>query len=247
MKSWQRALLLPWANKVNYTQIVQQTAPTNLIAYWPMAEASGTVAVDASGNGRDGTYTAVTLGAVGIGDGRTAASLDGTNSWINVFGASFQSAFSGAQGTVSVWWKVSGSGVWTDAAFRNLFRFRVDASNHVQIFKSNVDNRIDFNYLAGGTSKTVSVTGLSTTAWQMAAITWKDASAGDQVIAYLNGVQTGATQTGNGTWAGSLSSTNTTVGASSISSSRWSGTLAHAAVWTTPLSAAQIATLAVVP
>ncbi len=40
------------------------------IAYWPLWEASGSVAFDLAGNALHGAYTGVTLGQVGVGDGR---------------------------------------------------------------------------------------------------------------------------------------------------------------------------------
>jgi len=63
-----------------YGALVQSLGP---IAYWPMDEQSGTVAVDQSGNGRNGAYTAVTLGQPGMGDGRTAASFDASSAKVS--------------------------------------------------------------------------------------------------------------------------------------------------------------------
>ena len=41
----------------------------DLLAYWPMSEASGSTGLDVSGNSRNGTYANITLGQPGIGDG----------------------------------------------------------------------------------------------------------------------------------------------------------------------------------
>jgi hypothetical protein len=245
MKALHKALMLPWTNKVNYSQIVQQTAAANLLAYWPMAEASGAVALDASGNARNGAYTAVTLGATGIGDGRTSASFDGTTSFNNVYSASLAGAFSGPEGTIALWARVSGAGVWADGIVRRFITLQVDANNRVYIEKVAGANTFGMNYIAGGTAKTRNRT-TSTTAWFHACLTW---SAGaDQVIAYFNGVQEGATLTGLGVWVGSIVSTNANIGANATTpTSVWSGFLAHAAVWNTPLSAVQVAALAQVP
>ena len=51
------------------------------LMYWEMAEPSGTTMTDSSGNSHNGTFSAVTLGATGIGDGATAASFNGTSSF----------------------------------------------------------------------------------------------------------------------------------------------------------------------
>jgi hypothetical protein len=79
--------------------------------------------------------------------------------------------------------------------------------------------------------------------WLAVGITWSKAA--DQVIAYLGGAQTGTTQTGLGTFVGPLTNTVVVLGATSVTPTLvWSGFLAHAAVWATPLSAGQMATLA---
>lgn len=215
------------------------------IAYWPLAEPSGTTIVDESGNGRNGAYTAVTVAQPGIGDGRTSASFDGATSFGNIFSASLQGAFNGAEGTLALWAKVSAAGVWTDATARDLTNLGVSGSNVPRIQKPTTSNQMQCTYIAGGTNKTVNI-GTSTTAWVHFAMTWSKSA--DQMIAYINGVQSGATQTGLGVFAGSLSATLTTIGAAStVPAAVWSGLLAHVAVWATPLSAGQIATLAVVP
>lgn len=226
-----------------YTNKVKALSP---IAYWPLAEASGTTANDESGNGRNGTYTAVTLGQTGIGDGRTAASFDGSTSFANVFSASLQAAFNNQEGTLAAWARVSGAGVWTDGAQRRIVRLAADANNSVVLFKATTNNQLSWTYQAGGTSSTRSKGAVSTTDWIHVALTWS--KSGDQAIAYFNGVQEGAVLSGLGAWAGNLASSTTLIGATSQTPGGvWNGNLAHVAVWATPLSAAQIATLAVVP
>jgi len=247
MRRVHKALLMPWTNKVNYTQIVQNTAAANLLAYWPMAESSGSVALDSSGNGRNGAYTGVTLGVAGIGDGRTAASFDASTSYNNVYGASLAGAFSGAEGSFSIWAKVSGSGVWTDGVTRRVIYFLVDASNRVGIFKPTASNEMDCLYVAGGTSLGAAKTTFSPTGWFHLGLTWSKTA--DQMIFYVNGVAITPVSTGLGVFAGALSSTQTIIGSLNTGAAAqvWSGFLAHAAVWNTPLSAAQVAALASVP
>lgn len=234
------------ANPLAYTNKVIALNP---IAYWPLAEASGTVMTDESGNGRNGAYRASgepLLGQTGIGDGRTAALFDGTNDYANAFSASTQAAFNGPEGTIALWFKAGGAGVWTDATDRRLAQFRVDANNRAYLQRSTTNNVITANYIAGGTAKAVNFTTAAPTTWQHFAMTWSKTA--DQMIAYVNGVQVGAIQTGLGTWAGSLATTLTVLGASDTSGSNpWSGSEAHTAVWALALSAAQVAILAVVP
>lgn len=235
------------SNPLAYTNKVIATSP---IGYWPLAEAAGaTVALDESGNGRNGAYKAAgepIAGQTGIGDGRTSALFDGTNDFVNIFTASLQAAFNSAEGTMAVWCKVSAAGDWGDATARRPLYFQTDANNRVRFEKTTAAGQLAWVYIAGGTNKTVLLNGNVTTDWFHLACTWSKSA--DQFKAYINGAQSGATQTALGTWVGSLSATSTTIGAAdTIGSNPWKGFLAHAAVWATPLSAATIATLAVVP
>lgn len=223
-----------------YTQKVKALSP---IAYWPQAEASGTTIVDESGNGRNGTYTAVTLAQPGIGDGRTTASFNGSTSWGNIFSTSLQSAFNNQEGSAGGWLKVSGPGVWTDAVARRMMLLQVDGNNRVILTRSATNNVINASYIAGGTTKNVNVTTNAELTWLHLFITWSKSA--DQVKVYYNGAQSGATQTGLGVWAGSLLSTATLLGAgSNAPTAVWSGLLGDWGIWATPLSAAQVASLA---
>lgn len=239
--------MMPWdggANPLAYTNKVIALSP---IAYWPMAESSGTTVLDASGNGRNGTYTAVTLGRPGIGDGRTAAGFDGSTSFANIYSASLDGAFNNAEGTMMVWFRFLSAGVWTDATARQFFQLRADANNLAVIRRTTTNNQLQDQYVAGATAKNVSIVSLGgSLAWNHMAVTWSKSA--DQVIAYVNGAQSGATQTGLGVWAGALSATACLIGAATVTPGNpMIGNLAHAAVWSSALSAAQIATLAVVP
>lgn len=249
MKRFKKAMLLPWAGGANPLAYTNKVIALSPIGYWPMAEASGTTIIDESGNGRNGAYKGTgepLLGQPGIGDGRTAPLFDGTNDFANVFSASLQAAFNGAEGTLAIWFKVSAAGVWTDATTRRIMYFQADTNNRVRFEKSTTNNQIAFVYTAGATAKSVLWNNAGPLGWQQIAITWSKSA--DQMIAYQNGVQTGATQTGLGVFAGSLAAATTEVGASDTSGSNpWSGYAAHAAVWSSALSAAQVATLAVVP
>ncbi len=230
-------------NGMSYTNKVVALAP---IAYWPMAELSGTTALDASGNARNGAYTGVTLNQAGIGDGRSSASFDATTSYNNVFGASLAAAFNGAEGSLSIWCKVSGAGVWTDGVTRRVMYFLVNSSNRVGIFKPTTSNEIDCLYVAGGVSLGAGKTSFSSVDWFHAGLTWSKAA--DQMIFYINGVAIVPVSSGLGVFVGSLSSTQTLLGALNTGATAqvWSGLLAHGALFDRPLSAATVASLAVV-
>jgi hypothetical protein len=236
--------LLGSGGVADYSQKVLNVFGSSLIAYLPRGEAAGTTATDAGPNGYNGADTNVTLGQAGIGDGRTAPSYNGSTSFTNWFSAGLQGAFNGAEGTLLLWFKVASSGVWTDGVNRRLITLQVNASNRILLERAAANGQLDWTYSAGGTAKGRSKTGLSATGWICIAETWSKSA--DQVIAYYNGVREGAILTGLGTFAGSLASTTTVIGAAStVPVAVWSGMIAHIALGNTALSATQIATLAV--
>lgn len=222
-----------------YTQKVQALSP---IAYWPLNESAGPTIQDASGNGRNGTYTNVTLGATGIGDGNTAATYNGTTSKGDVFSASLAAAINGSEGTIMAWGIVNAAGVWTDGATRQLLEIGDGAGNRLTLQKTTTNNQLALNYRAGAANAQTTIT-FSGLAFFHLALTWSVAA--NQVKAYINGAQSGATLTIPGAWG--AAPTRAFIGSRTTTPNDvWSGSLAHVAVWNTPLSAAQIANLATV-
>jgi hypothetical protein len=222
------------------------------IAYWVLDEKSGTVAYDmVSGRvagAQNGAHTGVTLGQPGIGDGRTAPFYDGTNDFTNVHSAAFAAAFNGGEGSLSIWARVANAGVWTDGTQREIVRFAADGNNYLDLYRAPPNNRITMLYNAGGTLENVAIDGLTTVDWMHWVVTWS-ASAGvnGEVKVYLNGAQTGATQTALGVWVGALAAASTCIGAfSTVPAAVWNGYLDHCAVWDRPLLSTEVAGLAVI-
>lgn len=224
-----------------YQERLIALAPASLIAYWPLSEAAGGTAADASGHGRDGDTTDITFGATGIGDGLTAASCNGTSSLISFAAHGFPAAFSGAAGTFACWARVANAGVWTDGTDRAVMVVRADASNYTSIYRdSGANNRLTFQCITGGAAKFVVTTALGgITAWMHLAMTWNVGA--DAFLAYGNGTQLGTTQNGLLAWGGVPAITKL----GSFSGNQWwSGSLAHAAFWDVALTTPQIAQLA---
>ena len=160
---------------------------------------------------------------------RTAYSFDGGD-FVNVYSAALAAALDGAKGWLLEWVRITDAGVWADAAVRTAGRLVVDASNLVLFAKTATANQIVIRYIAGGTTKQVLDTSLAaTTNWFLLGLTWDKAA--DEMKAYINGAQVGVTQTGLGTWAGSLNATNCALGADNTAGANGhKGLLAHAAV-----------------
>ena len=235
----------PIGGRESYIQKVQSIQKANLILYHPMNEPSGVVANDYSPENNDGAYTGVTLGQPGIGDGETCPLFDGANDFNNIYTTGFRDDFSGDEGTFAIWAKVSGAGVWTDGTLRRNGHLERNANNYIYISRHTINNRLRLVYTASATVHTSNIDGISTLEWMHLAITWS--AADDETKIYYNGTQNGATKTGLGAWVGVLDATQSNIGARATTPSNlWDGWLAHGAVWTTSLSAAEILSLATV-
>jgi hypothetical protein len=225
-----------------YYQKVLRTSPAHLIAYWPLWDRAG-VAAEGLISGRGGTYTGVTLGQDGIGDGRVCPYFDGANDYASVYSASLKNAFDGSEGSLMLWLKVNDASVWADGLFRYACRFKCDDDSGLAIYKRDTANRLTLAYTAGGSGKSVEHT-TSSPDWLHVLLTWT--RSGDAMKAFVGGVQTGSTQTGLGNWAGSLKSDSCNIGAHNQTPQMvWNGLVAHVALWSTPLTPAEISRLAV--
>ena len=207
------------------------TCPNNLAAYWPLADAAGTTTVeeitDYYGN-KDSTACAVTFGVTGIGDGRTAASFDAASSYINTYSACFSNQFSGSEGGIGCWGKVSASTVWGDSASRMLYIARVDSNNQAFIRKSASTNTLLYTYQSGGCRREMQYLCGSPTDYFQAALTWNNGAS--KAIAYYNGASVASSLSWVDPWqSGSLVATENAIGAYPASAQLWDGSIAH--VW----------------
>ena len=243
-------MLVPIFSGKSYTKKVINIDPANLAGYWPMNEASGATADNAEGTAaRDGTYTGVTLGQPGIGDGNTCPYFDGANDIMNLNSASLGAACISDEMTIMCWAKVANAGVWTDGLWAYIMVLTYGSSTDLMwIIKSNVNNKLQFNTEWGNGGPTVpQFTPISTTDWMHLAITMSVSA--DEVWAYVNGVKTSGVP-GSGMLTQLdivLDPVRALVGARhSTVVDCFNGYIAHAAIWTSALTPAQIAELAAV-
>jgi hypothetical protein len=223
--------------RANSSSFLRQLLGLSPLAYWPLDEASGSTCNDRSGNGRNGTYSNVTLAQSGQ-NGRTSASFNGTNSKDDVYSAGLSAAFPTTEGTLLLWAKVSGAGVWTDATTRGAFRATsTDGASYITMRRPTDNNLLQLDYYAGAVNKRVSIS-TSTTAWFHLALSWSVLN--DQVIAYYNGIQYGATLTALGTWTNAINVAF--IGCSTATPAQvWSGYLQDVILFNRPLSALEVA------
>lgn len=228
--------------KVPYSARVLDVARADLIAYWPLTEATGSAAVNLEGTAaRAGVYSGVSLANAAGPDGAPAGYWDGANASCRIGTTSLASVFDGSEGSLMIWLKNANG--WQAPHFS--IQLYADGNNYLRL-QNDANQRLSWIYAAGGAAKAVSVNELTTSAWLQAALTWS--AAAGEFKAFLQGSQQGTTQTGLGVWSGATVNTNASViGAQNTTPVQsWPGWLAHCAIWTTPLTPAQIASLAMV-
>lgn len=244
--SIKRLLLM---TRPSYLQRLLATEPANLLVAFPLSEGSGSTIVNAapSGSGYNGSYTGVTWDGTLSPFGTPVPLWDGTSDYGNIYTTALASAFNGTAGTIVLWGKVGAASVWTDGTLRQLLRIAVDANNDVYIRRATANNSLQYIYVAGGTTKSILLSGQSSLDWLNLALTWdRAAGANGELKAFTNGIQTGSTQTSLGAWLGVPAATTTTIGAVNTTPSQvFSGYLAGVGIWSKALTAAQIAALAV--
>lgn len=213
---------------------------TSLVAHWGLQEKSGATAIDSGFRHLNGTHTGVTLNQPGPGRS-TSGLYDGSSDFTNVYSAALAAAFNGSAGTIGIWAKIPTTGIWTDTVRRRMIQFYVNGSNYVHIIKSGTDNTIEFAYNAGGTSELVNAT-QSSLAFVFYALTWDKPA--EAVKAYMNGSQTGTTQTSLGSWSGTPAATNSLIGAfNTVPANVMSGNLAHALLLNRAATASEVKAL----
>jgi hypothetical protein len=222
-----------------YLDTVKALFGSSLIAYWPMNETDGTTTVDRSGNGRNGSYTSVTLANADAPTklGGKAPKFDGTNSYCSIAGASLNAAFSPAEGSFSIWGKVTNESVWNMAILALMTSF-VDANNRVVLRKHAAAGSIGCVYSAGGTAEVIAKA-TTTLAWFHIAMTWSVSE--DKAILYFNGSPV-SESSALGTWVGST--TVHLIGAYSATPDLgWNGWLCHSMMLSKAASSSEITSI----
>lgn len=243
MRDWKRNKLFlrpTWT----YTQQINGVAPAQLIAHWALDEAAGPTAVDQSGRANNATYAAagITYGGAGMGDGKAAIALNGSDTYVNVQTSviTFDTDWNGNLFSMIAWGKVDGASRWTDATtFRYLMHIRAaDTTYYAVLGKNTTDNQLEWRRRSGGVivSNTYAFSPAGPTDWFCMGMThdqsvprlsfylW-DSAGGWRKLAVSNSAN--LTDWGNNPPAEG----STVLGAGSLTLQEWIGSLAHCAVW----------------
>lgn len=210
---------------VSYASVLQNTYGFDEI--WPLVDISaGTTITAFINSARNGTLTGWDLqNAAGPVSGTNAPYSDGANDFGNIYTSNgttgLADIFNGGEFSVIAWFNATAL-----ANSNYLLDLFVDNSNRLAILGAN-STTIRATYVAGGTTKTGTAT-CSTGSWYMIGVT---ASATDDAYnIYLNNTNP-VTASGLGTFAGSLNSTLTCIGARDTGpTSPFNGLMAYVAV-----------------
>lgn len=211
----------------------------NPIAYWPLSETAGSIAVDAAGNGYHGTYSGPSLHGTTFINGDPAPTFDGVNDRVTV--VSLSPAWNGDQFSIIGWVKRADWSATAGTQSALMLRGASNDSVRLQIDKFNNANQALFAVVPGSGSlyPTPAASGSD---WVFMAITRSVAST--NVSVYINGAYAGGSSSFSTAWAGTISEVY--LGAYKTSN-YWNGALAHWAVFNTVLSAGDISNLYSVP
>lgn len=232
--------IVDWEPCSVYWERLLAIAPDNLIAYWRLAESSGSTASDSSGQGNHGTVSGATWGADGIGDDNTAADFDGVNDYIDASSTGLLSTFDPDAGSLLLWFRAADMAVWDGTTRRVLLAIHADDNNRFWVHYDYQYDRFRAFRIAGGVYSDCMIE-VEDTDWHCFVTTWDTGA--DEARFYLDGVEQGDAVTGLGTWSG----TPSLITAGGLAQYyAWWGALAHIAVWDRVLTSDEVAELGAV-
>lgn len=211
------------------------------IAYWPMNEASGSVAKDLSGNGLDGAYTGVTLGQPGMGDGNRCPYFDGASGYLTAFSAGLAAVVDPDEISIAGWMKANSAAVWADGNSRFPFYTRANGNNWLALEKQS-DAELQWTTRANTVYDTAKddCSGFLDQWYHFVCTRSKTA---DEVECFIDAVQWGSTASTLGAWAGTID--DFFIGCKGHTPQNfWHGWLAHPAIFDSILPGTTITDLA---
>ena len=231
----------------SYGEKVRRIRSTSLVAHWPFDENDGTRAVEWK-NAYHGTSSGVVpADKVLYGkDGGPCYYFDGSTSYVNIY-----AALAGAitlVGTVSIWFACENEYL-DGTTLGRIFTMGVDANNVVLIEKTATANTFRLALIAGGTTDSVSPviykTGVGAVGREWHHLAMSLSATDDALKVYVDGAQSGSTQSSLGTWSGTVAETLFCIGAgSTVPANVFKGWLSQPALWSVVLSDDEIADLA---
>lgn len=221
----------------SYKEYLKSTGP---FALWPLDETSGTTVASYGNSAYNGSSASAQ-------DTRKFFQTTGYNfstKRANVYTAALNSDMNKNEGSISLWFRYLTKQTWDVATDVTLFVLRADDNNRF-IIRQTDPSEITVFRVGGGTSKTVAHSfSTKPLSWQNITITYS--VSGDAFKLFVNGVQSGTTQTGNVSFSGSLTSTTCVIGADDTNNLLpcVNICIANVAVWNRVLSTSEVERIA---
>ena len=214
----------------DYDSKILAMFPGDLLAYWPGDEPVGTATEYDRGLAHsDGTYSNVTTGQPGIGDGKTApVGTQAPISSSNVYTAALSSGFVPNESTVMQWARPTSGATWTSGGTELIIEIVDVASTHF-LHMGHFGN----GTLIGrwhGSAVNLHATGLSGTGWFH--LCMSQSAAEDARRLYLNGALAEAQLAGIGAWTTANPATKAVLGNATTpaGANAWPGANAKTAI-----------------
>lgn len=217
-----------------YPDILVQTYGADEV--WPLVDiAAGTNVPATVNSNRDGTLGGSwsLQNAAGPVPGSLAPLGDGTTTYADIYSGNgsdgLADIFNGSTGSLIIWAKVSGAGVWTDGVDRWAIRLYSDANNAIQILKGAGNNVLAWRHEGSNVNRVLNFSPISATVWMCIGFSWNVAT--DEGLCYVNGLPFGAVSSPLTAWDNVLTGVATQIGAGNqVATGVWPGWLAYCAV-----------------
>lgn len=215
-----------------YMGIVLLSSP---VGYWPLDETMGTTAADASGGGRNGTYTGdgVTLASAMLGTLGPCVDLAGTDDYVAVGDADVWSSSAGGSGVMTV-------EAWVKPAAVNRAATFIAAKYQEWQLRIESDGKVLWDVNTGVVSVMVCTSPSALVAGAVAHVVGTYDRAAPRIELYVNGALVAFSTSASGTTSNTSNALQ--LGRRSDNGgNEFQGVLGHVAIYNTVLSAGTVA------
>ena len=239
----------------NYIEKVKKIRSSDLMAYWPLNEESGTVVLDVGPNGENATSASLvripSTRGFAAPDGGRCAEFATTGSMIDIYGT-FSATIAVAEGTLMAWVAMPSTAL-NSTTKQQIVILAADTANAIGIDFDTTANRFSGDYFAGAAEATYSTTfgklvyndywAAGRPLWHHLALVYSKAAAATvgSVVLYVDSVASTACAT-LGVWTGAFASTACSIGSTNpvTKTAGFTGHIAHVAWWKAPLTSAEV-------
>jgi hypothetical protein len=167
-----------WADSTVVTGDIWSFTIGELVGWWKLDRSEGSIAVDSSGNGNNGTLQGDVVWQPNAGKIAGALKFDGTSSYVEIPTA----GMSASKGTVASWAKLSPE--QAEPEHRYIFgHTTIPAySNRIQLYMDESATMLDLG-LGNSHERNTDMTMLEVETWYQVALTWDEGT----YVVYLNG------------------------------------------------------------